>query len=174
MTKIITISKAKREDFQLLTDIGRVSFIESHGNSASEKDIDKYISVKYNSDVFKNELNDINSIYYLIYYDKKPAGYSKITFNALHSNIQMENVTKLDRLYLLKDYYGLKLGLKLLQFNIELSKQNNQTGIWLFVWKENHRAVNFYKKTGFEVIGSYDFELTYNHSNPNHQMLLRI
>ena len=71
---------------------------------------------------------------------------------------------------MLKEFYGLCLGLELLNFNIDLSKKNNEAGMWLFVWKENPRAISFYKKAGFEIIGSYDFKLTETHSNPNHQM----
>jgi ribosomal protein S18 acetylase RimI-like enzyme len=169
---MISIVKAKAEDFQLLADIGKVSFIESHGNSASPEVIDSYVNAKYNYDLFKQELNESQNIYHIIYYDKQPAGYSKIILNSQHSNIQIESITKLERLYLLKEFYNLKIGLQLFDFNIEFSKQNNQKGIWLFVWKENQRAVSFYKKNGFEIIGSYDFKLTENHSNPNHQMLL--
>ena len=97
----------------------------------------------------------------------------KIILNSPHSNIQTENVTKLERLYLLKDFYELKLGIGLLNFNVELSRKKNQAGMWLFVWKENQRAVNFYKRTGFQIIGSYDFKLTETHSNPNHQMFFK-
>jgi diamine N-acetyltransferase len=172
ITKMISIVKAKAEDFRLLADIGKVSFRESHGKSALPADIDSYVNAKYNRDIFKQELNEPQNIYYTIYYNKQPAGYSKIILNSQHSNIQLESVTKLERLYLLKEFYNLKIGLELFDFNIELSKQNNQTGMWLFVWKENQRAISFYKKNGFEIIGSYDFKLTETHSNPNHQMLL--
>jgi ribosomal protein S18 acetylase RimI-like enzyme len=169
MTSII---KANAEDSKLLADIGRVSFIESHGNSASEEDINMYVGSKYNYDVFQQELNDPQNIYNIIHHNKQPAGYSKIIFNTPHSNIQIENITKLERLYLLKEFYNLKLGIELFNYNIQLSKQNNQKGMWLFVWKENQRAVSFYKRIGFKVIGGYDFKLTETHSNPNHQMLL--
>jgi len=94
-------------------------------------------------------------------------------FNSPHPNIALQNVTKLERLYLLKEFYGLKLGLQLFNFNVALSKQNNQAGMWLFVWKGNNRAVDFYKKANFEIVGGYDFKLTETHSNPNHQMFLR-
>lgn len=170
MTSII---KATEEDFRLLADIGKASFIESHGNSASSADINAYLGEKYNYDVFGKELSNPENIYHIIYHDKQPAGYSKIILNSPYPNIQMENVTKLERLYLLQMYYSLKLGIDLLKYNIELSMQNNQAGMWLFVWKENHRAVNFYKKAGFKITGSYDFKLTETHSNPNHQMLLK-
>ncbi|MBC7830133.1 MAG: GNAT family N-acetyltransferase [Chitinophagaceae bacterium] len=167
------IVKADEGDFQLLADIGKRSYIESHGSSAAAQDINMYVAEKYNNEEVKKELADHENIYHIISYDKKPAGYSKIIFDSPYSNIQFKDVTKLERLYLLKEFYSLKLGFELLEFNIELSKQNNQSGMWLFVWKENHRAVNFYKKYGFEIIGSYDFPITEAHSNPNHQMLLK-
>jgi diamine N-acetyltransferase len=169
MTSIV---KATSEDFKLLADLGKVSFRESHGNSALEADIDWYVNEKYTDDVFKQDLKDPKSSYHIIYQNKQLAGYSKISFDAQHSNIGMEKVTKLERLYLLKEFYGLKLGLELFNYNIKLSKQNNEIGMWLYVWKENHRAISFYKKTGFKIIGSYDFKITETHSNPNHQMLL--
>lgn len=168
-----SILKAKEDDFELLTDIGKTTFLESHGHSASKKDIDQYVREKYNAEVFKEELNDPKNIYHIIYHDQQAAGYSKIIFNSPHSNIKTENITKLERIYLLKEFYSLKLGAELLRYNIDLSKQNNQAGMWLFVWKENLRAVNFYKKSGFEIIGNYDFKLTETHSNPNHQMYLK-
>lgn len=166
------IKKIKTTDFQLLADIGKRTFIESHGHSAAPEDIDRYVHEKYSAAACREELNDVNNIYHFIYHDSKPAGYSKIILNAAHPNIPTENVTKLERLYLIKDFYGLQLGQELMRFNIELSQKNNQNGMWLFVWKENRRAIDFYLKTGFKIIGSYDFKLTETHSNPNHHMFL--
>jgi diamine N-acetyltransferase len=173
MTKSTSIAIANEKDSQVLAEIGKASFIESHGISASPKDINSYVSKTYTSDVFKAELSDEKNIYHIIYYNKLPAGYSKIIFNTPNSNIPTENITKLERLYLLKEFYNLKLGLELFNFSIELSKRNNQEGMWLFVWKENQRAVSFYKRVGFKITGSYDFKLTETHSNPNHQMFLK-
>jgi len=170
MTSII---RATTSNSELLADIGRLTFIESHGKSASESDIDFYISEKFTYEVFQEELSDAGNIYHILYNQGQPIGYSKIEFNCQTPNIQPKNVTKLGRLYLLKEFYELKLGLELFNFNIELSKNNNQAGIWLFVWKQNERAVNFYRKNGFETIGSYNFEISATHSNPNHQMFLK-
>ena len=170
---MIVIVKAKVEDSKLLADIGRITFVESHGSSASMEDIDEYVNIKYNYEILKEELSDLNNIYHIIYHDKKPAGYSKIILNVPHSSIPFENVTKLERLYLLKEFYSLKLGLEIFHFNMNLSKINNQVGMWLYVWKENDRAIRFYEQLGFLVIGSYDFKLTETHSNPNFQMYLK-
>ena len=168
-----SITRPQKEDIPLLAEMGKASFIESHGHSAGAEDINKYVDEKYTRDAFADELNDLKHVYYIINCNQQPAGYSKIIFNATHFNIPIENATKLERLYLLKEFYGLKLGRELLQYNIELSRQNGQAGMWLFVWKENHRAFNFYLKAGFKVVGSHDFKITETHSNPNYQMLLQ-
>lgn len=167
------ITKINTEDVQLLSDIGQTSFIESHGHSAPGEVINNYANEKFNRHVIAKELGDTNNIYHFIFHNDQPAGYSKIILNSKHPAIPRGNTTKLERLYLLSEFYNLKLGLELFEFNVNLSKENNQEGMWLFVWKENHRAVNFYKKHGFKIIGSYDFKLTETHSNPNYLMLLR-
>lgn len=168
-----SIRRANEKDFELIAGLGKKSYIESHGNSASKQDIEIYVKEKFNHKACKEELRDPKNIYHLISHDKRPAGYSKIIFDKSHRNIPLVNVTKLERLYLLKEFYDLKLGFELLKFNTALSKQHNQAGMWLYVWKENQRAVRFYSKSGFEIIGSYDFKITATHSNPNHQMFLR-
>ena len=165
-----SIAKATAKDFRLLADIGKTTLLESHGHSAKPADMEVYLQENYSDEVFKKELEDQNNIYHIIYHNDQLAGYSKIILNASHPNIQEENVTKLERLYLLKTFYGLNLGAALFRFNLELSKNNKQAGMWLYVWKENHRAIHFYKKLGFEIIGSYDFRISETHSNPNHQM----
>jgi len=169
MTSIV---KAKEEDFQLLAGIGKTSFIESHGHSAKAADINRYLHEKYSDETIKDELADPKNIYLILYHQGQPAGYSKIIMNSPHPAIPLKNVAKLERLYLLKEFYGLKLGDKLFARNLELARDNKQSGMWLFVWKENHRATGFYRKEGFKIIGSYDFQLTETHSNPNHHMFL--
>jgi len=169
MTSIV---KAAIKDAELLSKIGTQSFIESHGISASKKDIENYLESKFTKEAFDAELTDSNNIFHILYYNKKPVGYSKIIYNVIQHNIPFENVTKLERLYVLEVFHHLRLGLELFLFNIELSKKNNQKGMWLYTWIENHKAIQFYKKVGFKIVGSYDFKISETHSNPNHQMLL--
>lgn len=168
-----SIIKATLENLALIADIGKRTFIESHGHSAPQEDITRYVKEKFSEDVLRAELSNANNIFHILYHDQRPAGYSKIILHAAHPDIQLKNVTKLERLYLLKDFYNLKLGYELYQFNVELSRENNQAGIWLYVWKENHRAVDFYMRAGFEPIGSFDFQISPTHANPNHHMFLR-
>ena len=169
---MLSVIKATERDNNSIVSIGKVSIAQSHRDTCSAEDINEYLERHYNSDVIKKELNDINNIYHIINSNDKPVGFSKIVLNSKHPNIVSQNVTKLDRIYLRKEFYGLKLGLELLNFNIELAKNNNQTGMWLHTWIGNNRAINFYMKAGFTIIGSHKFYVTKTHYDVSHQMLL--
>lgn len=168
-----SIIKATGSDAQLLADIGKITFIESHGTSAVPEEINTYVNEKYNPDVLRQELTDPKNIYYILYHEEQPAGFSKIILNVPYPGIEQKNVTKMERIYLLKEFYGLQLGNELFNFNLELSRNASQAGMWLYVWEENHRAIAFYEKLGFKVIGDGDFKLTPTHSNPNYIMFLK-
>jgi ribosomal protein S18 acetylase RimI-like enzyme len=55
-----------------------------------------------------------------------------------------------------------------------IASANNQKGMWLFVWQKNERAIKFYKKNGFEIIGNFNYKISETHSNPNYQMFLKL
>jgi ribosomal protein S18 acetylase RimI-like enzyme len=169
---MISIIKATEKDYQSIVAIGKLSVAEAHKDSCPPEDLNEYLEKHYNNDAIKEELRDTNNIYHIIHYNGNPVGFSKIVLNAKHPNIPAENATKLDRIYLLKEFFGLQLGFALLNFNIGLAKKNNQTGIWLFTWVGNQRAIDFYRKTGFTIIGSHRFYVTKTQYNQNHHLFL--
>ena len=169
---MIKIIKATEQDCDAIVSIGRISVAESHHGSSSDEIMNEYLEKNYNVDAIRAELNVVTNFYYVICYDNKLVGFSKIILNTPHSNIYNENVTKLDRIYLLKEFYGLKLGLELLNFNIGVSRNNNQSGMWLYTWVGNTRAINFYLKAGFTIIGSHKFYVNQTHFDLSHQLFL--
>jgi len=170
MTEII---KATKEHCETLVRIAKTSFLEAHGKSASKEDIDAYVTKSFTPKAFLQELENPVNLYHILYYKKQAVGYSKIILNSENTNIEEQEITKMERLYLLQEFYGQNLGAALFDFNSKLSKEYKQKGMWLAVWIENHRAIKFYIKNGFSIVGSYDFKISETHSNPNHIMYLR-
>ena len=170
---MIKIVKAHIEQAEVIAEIGRQSFLESHGNSASVEDVNRFILKTYTKEKISQEFENKNVLYHLLYFNDIIVGFSKIALSTANKDIQDLNVTKLDRLYLLKEFYGQNLGGELIDFNIELSKKHNQNGIWLAVWVKNQRAIKFYTKIGFKIVGKYNFKISETHSNPNHIMFFQ-
>ncbi|MFT5883868.1 MAG: ribosomal protein S18 acetylase RimI-like enzyme [Arcticibacterium sp.] len=168
-----TILKASQKDAETISILAKKTFLESHSHSANPSDIDTYIQKHYSLEAIRENLSVETHIYFLIYHGTEPAGYSKIILNTPFQGHKNSLSTKLDRIYILEKHYGFGLGKDLLDFNIDLAKSKCQSEIWLYTWKENQRAIAFYRKVGFQIIGSHDFKISETHVNPNHLMLLK-
>jgi len=170
---MIQIVRAFEKDADLLSALGSKAFLESHGHGATPEANVSYVGKKLSTEAFSKELLLPEVFFHVLYVHGAPAGYSKIILNAAHSDIGDGLITKLERLYLLKTFYGLQLGQQLFDYNLKLSQANHQHGMWLYVWEENQRAISFYLRQGFEIVGAYDFEISPGHHNPNHVMFLK-
>ena len=160
-------------DAELLADMGKKSLLQSHGHSAPDYIMQAYVDKSFSIEACAKELSDDTNIFYAVTYQGEPAGYFKTVHNVSHATVNLQPVTKLERLYLLDHFFGLNLGQQLLQKAIELSKEAGEKGMWLNVWKKNERAIRFYEKSGFETVGESLFVLTETHTNPNWVMLLQ-
>ena len=170
---MVSIVRLNSTHAALLARVGATSLVESHGHSAAPETMQEYVSKNFNEEWCRAELEDANNIFSAIFHNNEPAGYYKIIFNVSQPSVPFQPVTKMERLYLLKEFYDLKLGHNLLQHAVELSVGRGEKGMWLNVWKKNERAIRFYQKQGFEIVGESDFILTASHSNPNWVMFLR-
>ena len=169
---MISFKSLTPADASLLAKIGRVSLLESHGHSQPIEVMQAYVNKSFSEEACRIELANHSNIFTAVFFNNQPAGYSKIIYNTPHPAISIVTVTKLERLYLLKEFYDHKLGHVMLHKAIENSKEAGDKGMWLEVWKGNERAVRFYQKQGFETVGETIFRLTPTHSNPAWVMML--
>lgn len=168
------IRKATTGDVTALLHLARQTFVESHGHSATTEHINDYMNRKFTESSLLSELTDENSVFFVFEDEHALIGYSKIILDCPHPDINAAPVAKLERIYILQSHHGKNIGQALFDTNKDLAIAQHQQGIWLYVWTENHRAVSFYKRNGFQVIGSYDFEIAADHTNPNHRMWLAL
>lgn len=168
----ISIKEPTAQEVPALSLLAQQTFWQSHGHSATKEVVAAYVAENFSEEALHKELEQAESIFQVICCNGLPAGYSKIVLNAPLAAVPLPNITKLERIYLLQEFYHLKLGWQLLQHNVAIARERLQAGMWLNVWIENERAFRFYRRAGFEVVGRYDFRLSENHSNPNYQMYL--
>ncbi len=158
-TNILMITLATVDDAELLTDLGITTFCETFMADNKQEDMDKYIAEEMNIDKIRTELNDKANLFLLAAYDKKVAGYAKMRSVKTPGELNSKSPLELERLYVLKEYHSKKVGAGLMQYCIDYAIVNKHDALWLGVWEHNHRAINFYKKWGFEQFGSHIFRL---------------
>jgi ribosomal protein S18 acetylase RimI-like enzyme len=106
-----------------------------------------------------NELNNPNSSFYFAVVNDKIIGYLKINFGDSQTELKQENALEIERIYVLKEFHGKKIGQLLFEKAMELAIQKKADYVWLGVWEENPRAISFYKKNGFVEFDKHIFKL---------------
>jgi ribosomal protein S18 acetylase RimI-like enzyme len=167
------IIQATIQHAEVLTEVGAESFFKSHEGSAPTHELAAYTAKIYNVNAITQELGNPANIYHLITHNNVAAGYSKMELDISHPAIALNRVSKMDQIYLLHSFHGLKLGTKLLNHNIEYSKSRGENGMWLVVWIGNDTAISFYEKFGFHIVTQAEFQLTATHRSPCYIMLLQ-
>ena len=155
---MIKITIAKEVNAEVLALLGRITYIESHGEYIDNKnDLLKYCNTTFSVSKTKQDLNNSKYLFYIIYVNDLPVGYAKLVLNAIHESVPSQNNCRLERIYILNDFIPLKLGQQLLIFLEEKAKELQLDTMWLSVYIKNNRAIRFYQKNEFKNVGELNF-----------------
>jgi len=154
---MIVISAVKLQQLSELVELGAATFFEAYQIKDDNSDLTKYIQNAFTKDNIKKEWMSPYSIFFFIKIKGETAGYCKMRWDRTPGDLK-ESSLEIQRFYFLKKYWGKGLGKTLFDFCLAYSKQNNFKFIWLQVWSKNKRALNFYKKLGFEKFKETKFD----------------
>jgi len=155
----LKIRKATYKDTELLQNIGRQTFFEKFTENNSEENMLKYASEAYSFEKIASEVNNPNSQFYLATLNNQTVGYLKINFGEAQTELQDPQALELERIYVLNEFQGQKIGQSLFEKTLEIAKQANLNYVWLGVWEENTGAIKFYEKNGLKAFSKHIFIL---------------
>lgn len=154
----INIIKIGISEVEKLQEISRKTFKETFEAVNSEENMQSYIQERLSIEQLTTELSNPNSEFYFAQQENEILGYLKLNFNEAQTE-KVEEGYEIERIYVLKAYHGMKIGQMLFEKAISIGKERKMKSVWLGVWEENHRALRFYEKNGFEVFGTHTFVL---------------
>jgi|SRR5690554_6579694 len=155
----IKITKATINDIHQLQNIGRQTFSETFSADNTAENMNKYMDEGFSIAKLTTELNDTNAEFYFATIDNKTIGYLKLNFGQSQTELQDNNALEIERIYVLKEFHGKNVGQLLYDKAIQIARHRLSDFMWLGVWEENLRAINFYKKNGFVEFDKHIFKL---------------
>jgi ribosomal protein S18 acetylase RimI-like enzyme len=158
-TITIDVKRVTVKDIDQLQEIGRQTFFETFSAGNTEENMKKYLEEGFTVEKLTNELNDRNSEFYFASLDSKLIGYLKLNSGQSQTELKEDKALEIERIYVLKEYHGKKVGQILYDKAIQIARLKNAAYLWLGVWEENSRAINFYKKNGFVEFDKHIFKL---------------
>ena len=155
----IKIELINHSHIAALQQIGRQTFSETFAESNSAQNMAKYLEEAYSFEKLNEEINNPNSLFYFAMLDKKVIGYLKLNMGVSQTELKDNDALEIERIYVLKDFHGKKVGQLLFDKAIEIAKAQQVAYVWLGVWEENKRALQFYTKNGFIEFDQHVFML---------------
>ncbi|WP_299251726.1 GNAT family N-acetyltransferase [uncultured Aquimarina sp.] len=155
---MIKIQIAKEADTAILALLGRITWAESHGHYIDDKsNLLKYLNNNFSVSKTKQDINNANNLFYIVYVDDLPVGYAKLVINAINESIASQNNCRLERIFIQNQFIPLKIGQQLLTFVEGKAKELQLDTMWLSVYIKNNRAIKFYEKNEFKNVGELNF-----------------
>ena len=155
----ILVKKSSIKDLAQLQKIGISTFSETFAEHNTKEDLEKYLKESFAADKLIAELENPDAAFYFAEVDDTVIGYLKINFGNAQTELKDNKSVEIGRIYVLQAYHGKKIGQLLFNKAIEIAKEHQAHYVWLGVWEENHKALQFYKKNGFVQFDTHIFKL---------------
>lgn len=163
------IRQAVPDNIDTLRQLSIETFTDTYAAFNTEDDMRLHLSREFNREHLLNELQDKQNFYFIAMVDDEAAGYIKLRTEKQPEALQNRSNIELERIYVSKKYHGTGLGKLLIQQCIDTAIENGCDVLWLGVWKQNEKAIQFYKKCDFSIFGEQVFTLG---SDPQNDWLM--
>ena len=160
----VEVRLARKEDAPFIALLGRTTFTETFGHFfRDQQDLIDYYDSTFSVQKIEDGMKKQNNVFWIAFVNRLPVGYAKLKLHSSSEFIDAQDVCQLQKIYVLKDFLSMGIGFELQDSLLKKAKELGFTNIWLSVLNSNERAINFYKKTGFEEIGEHDFQIGKEH-----------
>lgn len=147
------IRPATLDDAVGLADLGALVFRHTYGAAIPPTVLDVYLARTFTPTALGQALQNGETSYWVATQADRLIGYSKCAITAPPTAVQGANAAELVNLYVHPAYQGCGIGRQLLQQAIQVAAAQHLTTLWLCVWQANQRAIDFYQRYGFAIVG---------------------
>lgn len=168
------IRQAILKDAATIASLGKITFIESHSDFVqNDAAVETFCNEEFAINKIKDDLASDNQLFWIVFYDDRPVGFAKVITNKSNDFLNTDNVCKLDKIYILNDYIGHKLGSKLHAKIIKKMQGLRFEFIWLVTYIYNYKAIKFYENNQYKKSGFTDFMVD-GKGYQNHVMIKKL
>lgn len=155
----VTIRRATPADHELLATIGHETFHDTFAADNTPDDMAHYLGRAFSPDRQAAELADPDALFLIADLGGTPVAYARLRWETTHSVVPGTRLLEIARLYVRRPWLGAGIGAALMRACLDEAVRSGCDVVWLGVWERNLRALAFYEKWGFSVVGQQVFQL---------------
>ncbi len=157
---MITIREANINDAETISYLGKKTFDQSFGHLfVDRRDLIDYLNTIFLYAKIRSSIGKSHNLYWLVLDGESPIGYAKLQLKSPSVFIENKDVCKLQKIYMLKGTSSKGIGSKLQQIIFDKAKEEGSEYLWLSVLKENERAIAFYNRNAYQIVGEHPFTI---------------
>jgi ribosomal protein S18 acetylase RimI-like enzyme len=147
------------QDLDVLQSLAIRTYTDAFVHKNKPGVIEGYMKHAFAKANLQQQLSDNNSYWYFIKDTDTIIGYLKLNIGNAQTEFQQQNGLEVERIYIDIPYLSQGFGKKAIDFSISEAHKLEKNYIWLGVWEENPNAIRFYKKCGFKVTGTHQYDM---------------
>lgn len=157
MIPIIQIRQAGREDAELVADISRRTFYDSFSIHNTEENMRMFLDQQFTREKQMAEVGAPGRTFLLAFLEEELVGYASLRETEPPAALAGTRAIEIVQIYSEQKTIGKGVGKALMQACLDTAREKGRDWVWLGVWEHNLRAIEFYKKWGFERFGEHVF-----------------
>lgn len=154
----VNIVKISVADISKLKEISKQTFVDSYSWGNTAENVQNYVEINFHKEKLVDELNNPNTEFYFGELGHELIGYFKINFYQAQTDLKDNKSLEIERIYILSQFQGKKIGSVFIDEICKIAKQNQLAYVWLGVWENNIRAIQFYEKNSFIQFATHPFK----------------
>lgn len=155
----VEIVKIGIDDIYYLKSISEQTFLDTYAKYNTSENMEAHLKEAFNISQLTAEINNKDCEFYFAKIHGEIAGHLKLNLNEAQTDLKDDSSIEMERIYVVKQYQGNKVGRQLVDFTIRRALEIKLNYVWLGVWERNADALQFYKKMGFKEFGTHTFKL---------------
>ena len=156
---MIVIRAATLADAAPLTAIAERTFRETFTVDNSEENIELHCAQRFSAEIQSEEISDPQMTTLLAEVASELVGFAQLRSGQAAACVKGDRPTELHRIYVSSEWHGRGVADKLMRAVYASTARAGSDCIWLGVWERNLKAIAFYRKCGFSVVGDHVFVL---------------
>jgi GNAT superfamily N-acetyltransferase len=146
-------------DASALARLGETSFREAWAAFNDPADMDAYCASHFDASFVRGDLARPAVRYLLAEAAGELVAYQRTESGPAPPCVKARNPIEISRVYVLQRWHGRGVGSALMQAGLDEARRAGHDVAWLAVWQRATRALAFYRRWGFEVVGTTTFRL---------------
>lgn len=155
----IAIRPARADEAAALAAFAARLFRDTYAPTCRAEDVEAYATAAFTPRKLEDELRDPGGATLVAEAEGEWAGYARIQRGAAPDGVPGTRPLELARLYVDARWHGRGVAAKLMGAVLAAAREWERDTVWLCVWERNERAIRFYRRLGFGVVGSATFQM---------------